>query len=155
MSEPFIVVLVACFVFGLARWRAAAIAAIVLAVGEGALRKWAFPEAQQYVYFLKDALLFGAYVGYLGGRLIRHQRLFPAHPANPALGFLAVLVTLQAVNPELTSPLVGLFGIRAYLMYVPLMYLVPALFPDTVALRRFWVWYLLLALVPLGIGPIQ
>ena len=155
MSEPFVVLLGACFVFGLARWRAAAIAAIVLAVGEGALRKWAFPDAQQYVYFLKDALLFGAYVGHLGGRLVRHQRLIPAHPANPALGFFAVLVALEAVNPGLPSPLVGLFGIRAYLMYVPLMYLVPALFPDTVALRRFWVWYLLLALVSLAIGPIQ
>ena len=155
MGEPFVILLVACCLIGVVHWRPAVLAAAVLAVGEGAARKWVFPDQQQYVYFLKDALLFGAYVGYLGERLMRKRRLLPAHPANPALAFFAVLVALEAVNPELPSPLVGMFGIRAYLMYVPLMYMVPAVFPDTAALRRFWRWYLLLALVPLAIGPLQ
>ena len=155
MSDPFVIALGACVVFGLARWRAAVMAALVLAVGEGALRKWAFPDAQQYVYFLKDALLFGAYVSYFGGRFMRKQRPLVAHPATPALLLFAVLVVLEAFNPGLPRQVVGLFGARAYLMYVPLMYMVPALFPDTAALRKFWMWYLLLALVPLALGPLQ
>lgn len=155
MNEPFVIMLVLACIAGILRWRLAVLAALILAVGEGVVRKWVFPDQQQYVYFVKDALLLGAYVRYFSARLLRHQRLIPAHPANPALGCLAVLVALQAANLELPTPLVGLFGIRAYLMYVPLAYVVPALFPDTGALRRFWVWYLLLGLAPMALGPLQ
>jgi hypothetical protein len=59
------------------------------------------------------------------------------------------------MNPDLPSPLIGLFGLKAYLMYVPLMYMVPEVFPDAPALRSFWIRYLGLALVPLVLGTVQ
>jgi hypothetical protein len=55
----------------------------------------------------------------------------------------------------ITSPGVALFGIRAYLIYIPLMYLVPALFPNATALRRFGRVFLVVALVPLVVGCVQ
>src|SRR5437867_3791357 len=104
--------------FGLARWRQAVQLAVVLAVFEGAIRKWLLPDAQVYVYFFKDALLLGAYAAFFGGRINNRQRVFSAHPANPVLLLLLLLAILEIANPDLPSPLVGIFGLKAYLMYV-------------------------------------
>ena len=39
---------------GILRWRVAVIAALILAVFEGALRKWVLPEFGQWIHFAKD-----------------------------------------------------------------------------------------------------
>ena len=61
--------------------RQAVVAALTLAIFEGAIRKWVFPEYHQWVYFAKDFLLLGAYLGFFGPRLVRKKRLFDQHPA--------------------------------------------------------------------------
>jgi hypothetical protein len=68
---------------------------------------------------------------------------------------LAVWGVLEIFNPALVTPGVGLYGLRAYLIYVPLLYVIPAVFPDAASLNRFWTWYLVVALIPLIIGVIQ
>ncbi len=141
--------------FGMLKWRQAVHLALILAVFEGAIRKWIMPDVQQYVYFFKDALLLGAYAAFVWWRARTGRRLFSPHPANLALALLFVLAVLEIANPELPSPMVGVFGLKAYLMYVPLMYMVPAVFTDAAALRRFWIRYLALALIPFGLGSTQ
>ncbi len=47
-----------------------------------------------------------------------------------------LLGLIELANPDLPSLGVGLFGLRAYLMYVPLMYIAPAALGDAAALRR-------------------
>jgi hypothetical protein len=37
---------------------------LILVVLEGALRKWVLPQASQFIYFLKDFVLIGAYLRY-------------------------------------------------------------------------------------------
>ncbi|MDE2179514.1 MAG: hypothetical protein KGJ40_01535 [candidate division NC10 bacterium] len=143
------------FVFGALRWRQAVMGAMVLAVFEGALRKWVFQGEQQWVYMMKDMLLLGAYAGFFVPRLQRHNRLFEHHPANASLALLAVVAALQLANPALPNLQVGLFGLRAYLVYVPLLYLVPAVFSDAADAMRFWTLFLALSLLPLALGPIQ
>jgi hypothetical protein len=155
VSTEIAAILVALSLFGLFRWRQAVQLALVLTVFEGAIRKWILPDAQQYVYFFKDTLLFGAYVAFFAGRLRNHQRLVSPHLANLALGLLFVFGVVEIANPALPTALVGLFGLKAYFMYVPLMYMTPAALPDAATLRRFWTGYLIVSLVPLVLGTLQ
>jgi hypothetical protein len=143
------------FVLGFLAWRRAVLAAMILAVFEGAIRKWVLPDFGQAVYLAKDMLLVGAYAGFWAPRVLRRRRLLDPHPANVALVLLGVIALLELLNPLLPNLSVGLFGLKAYLVYVPLMYMVPAVFPDAQVLRRFWTWYLLLALIPMTLGLIQ
>ncbi len=150
-----VVIAGALLALGVARWRAAVVAALFLAVFEGALRKWIFPELSQVVYLATDLLLFGAYLGFFGRRLVRDEPLFERHPANAALGALVLLVVLELFNPTLPNLWVGLFGVKAYLLYVPLLFMVPSLFPRPSSARRFVTAFLIVALVPLLLGPVQ
>ena len=45
-------------------WRLGVKTALVMAIFEGALRKWALPGAQELAYFVKDIFLIGAYAGF-------------------------------------------------------------------------------------------
>lgn len=143
------------FVAGAVRWRQAVFCSLVLAVFDGALRKWIFPESGHLIYFAKDIVLLGAYVGFWGPRVVGRRRLIARHPATVPLVAFGLVAGLQLLNPELPSIWLGLFGIKAYLIYVPLMYMVPALFSDMKALEEFWSRYLLLSIIPLALGPVQ
>lgn len=143
------------FLFGALRWRHAVMGAMVLVVFEGALRKWVFQEEQQMVYMVKDILLLGAYAGFFVPRLQRRKRLIEHHPANVPLILLAAVAVLQLANPALQNLWVGLFGLKAYLLYVPLLYLVPAAFPNVWRFRRFCLGYLAMALLPMALGVVQ
>jgi hypothetical protein len=145
----------ALFGYGLLNWRHAVIVALVLSVFEGVLRKWVVPDFGQAIYFAKDIVLLGGYATFFGGRLLRHKRLVQWHPVSPVLVGLGVLVFLQFLMATGADWRVGLFGVKAYLMYVPLMYMVPAIFPDVVRLRQFSVAYLALALIPMSLGIVQ
>jgi hypothetical protein len=131
-------------------WKQAVQIALVLLIFEGAIRKWLVPGAQDLFYFAKDVFLLGAYAGFL--RSPARQRHPP--PAAPVLyGLLvagAFLGVLQIFNPNLPNLLVGILGFKAYFFYVPLIFLLPAMFRSdqelAVQLRR----YLLLA-IPVGI----
>ncbi len=149
------VVLGGLLLAGVLAWRQAIIVALVLAVFEGAIRKWLLPGSQEAVYFAKDALLLGAYLSFYGARLRRRERLFMPHPANAALGLLLVWSAIQLANPLLPNLGVGLFGVRAYLGYVPLTFMVPSLLRDGRSVARFRTGLLLVAAIPLALGPIQ
>ncbi|HEV7503814.1 MAG TPA: hypothetical protein VGS07_02780 [Thermoanaerobaculia bacterium] len=125
------------------QWRLAIQAAMLLLVLEGAIRKWLLPGAQDLVYFAKDALFLGAYLGYFRSRARR-----AAHPQAPllyaTLAFGAALGLLEVFNPKLPNLLVGLLGFKSYFLYVPLLFVVPAVFPDDAALARFLQRYMLI-----------
>jgi hypothetical protein len=137
-------------------WRIATWAALVLMVYEGALRKWFLPQFQQPIYFLKDGLLLGAYFGYfVGSRWLRDRAPFHRHVGNAILAFYALLCFSQLLNPRLPNIFVGLYGLQSYIMYVPLMYMVPELLPDQRALRRFVLGLVITAAIPLALGIVQ
>lgn len=140
----------AAAVWAFRRWRPALQTALVLMIFEGAIRKWLVPGAQDLVYFAKDVLLLGAYLGFLRDR----PRLRLRQPALPALyGLLAVAALfglLQIFNPALPNLLVGIFGFKAYFFYVPLLFVVPAAFSNDRELYRFLRRYALIA-IPVGL----
>jgi hypothetical protein len=140
----------AALAWSVRRWRDAVHVALILVIFEGALRKWVLPQAQDLIYFAKDVFLLGAYIGFLQSPARRRYR----PPAAPVLyGALAaglLLGVLQIFNPNLPNLLVGILGFKAYFFYMPLIFLLPAMFRSdrelAVALRR----YLLLA-IPVGL----
>lgn len=142
------------FIYASSHWRQALFAVLILVIFEGALRKWVFPQARDLLYFLKDAFLIPVYLGMLLGQLRGYPIKLP-EILKLLLALNIIWGIIQVFNPMLGSPLVGLLGFRSYFFYIPLMWLLPSLFPDQVALVRFLRLYLLLA-IPLGIlGIIQ
>jgi hypothetical protein len=133
------------------RWRSAIKIAMVLLIFEGALRKWVFPGAQDLLYFAKDLILAGAYVGFvINARNRPRFELPPAAMLYGSIGMAAVLGSLEIFNPNLPNLLVGVLGFKAYFLYVPLMFVVPAAFDSDRDLAQFLRWYALLAL-PVGL----
>src|SRR5258707_14309102 len=93
-------------------WRQAVQVTMVLLIVEGALRKWFFPSSQDLVYFAKDVLLLGAYVGFF---LDPTRQLFRPPPLTLVKILLAasmLIGLIQIVNPNLPNVLVGIFGFK-------------------------------------------
>lgn len=140
----------AAALWSIRRWRTAVQYAMVLLIFEGAIRKWVFPGAQDLIYFAKDVLLLGAYVGYFRERSqLRHR--MPATPALYGMLLMSALVgVLQIFNPNLPNLLVGVFGFKAYFFYTPLLFVMPAAFKDDAELYGFLRRYALIA-IPVGL----
>jgi hypothetical protein len=128
-------------------WKLSIKTILVLVVVEGALRRWVFPQARDLIYFFKDFILIGSYVGFAS----RPRLLIDRFSWIKELTFvIAILCILQAFNPSLGSPIVGLIGIRAYLLYIPLLWVIPHLFESGEELRNFLRWYFII-LIPVCI----
>jgi hypothetical protein len=54
------------------------------------------------------------------------------------------------MNPELPNFFVGLLGFKSYFLYMPLLFVLPTVFPTDAALARFMMRFLLLS-VPVGL----
>jgi hypothetical protein len=131
-----------------ARWKLAIQAALVLAIFEGAIRKWAFPGAGNLIYFGKDIILFGAYIGaFLDGK---RSRVSDYRSLSVFLIAASAIVFLASINPNQGSILGGGFGLKVYLWYLPLMWLIPSVFNTKEELVRF-LRVLLLCMLPIGI----
>lgn len=150
-----LVILGAIFYWSFQDWRRAVKAVFFILVIDGALRKWVLPQASEFIYFFKDFVLLGAYLRYF--IYPQEDESFPIR--NNWVTILIILASgwciFQAFNPHLGSPFVGLLGIKAYLFYIPLIWLVPHLFRSEEELYIFLRNHLAL-LIPVGIlGIVQ
>jgi hypothetical protein len=150
--------LLACIVivyFSALKWRRTVKAVFILLVIEGALRKWILPQASEMIYFLKDIVLFGAYFSFYCFPVI-DKKLPSKFKIINILIFVAIgWCVFQVFNPSLGSPLVGFFGLRGYLFYIPLIWMLPSLFQSEEEIYKFLRSHLLLS-IPVGlIGIIQ
>lgn len=131
-------------------WRHSVKAIFIVLVLEGALRKWVLPQASDLIYFLKDLILLGAYIKYYAFSPSENKLSIKS---SPVVNVLILMVTgwclFQAFNPSLGSPIVGFFGIRGYLFYIPLIWMIPRLFHSEEELYSCLRWYLLLV-IPVG-----
>ncbi|WIY51563.1 hypothetical protein O9Z70_08670 [Devosia sp. YIM 151766] len=117
----------------------------VLVLLEGVLRKWAFGSFEQPLLFLRDPLMIAAIIHYVGYRGVKFSVLsFWYCIAALALLLLALLQLSTGVNV-----LVSLIGMRFYLLFVPLLFIIPETFnPEDIArLLRLCLWLA----VPVGI----
>lgn len=140
-------------VFGAAKdWKLSIKAILVMVIIEGALRRWALPQAKDLIYFFKDFILIGSYIGFAS----RPRSTVARYPAITLfISLVAIVCCLQVLNPGLGSPIIGLLGLRAYLLYIPLLWVVPHLFDSESELRIFLRNYLLLLIPVCLLGIVQ
>lgn len=145
-----LLLIVFIFIVGLSslNWRKSVKFALIIVVLEGALRKWVLPQASDLIYFLKDIILLGAYLKFYSSSEPKY---------HGKSGFFTITLFLctgwcafQIFNPSLGSPIIGLFGLKAYLFYIPLMWMIPTLFESQEELYQFLRNYLLLV-IPVAI----
>jgi len=95
---------------------------------EGVLRKWVAPQYSNFIFFIRDPFLLLAYL-----QAVRAGQAGMSHPlmlSGMILGFfslpLLALTVLMAGDP--IRAVVGVYGWRAYFLYIPLPFLMMALF---------------------------
>jgi hypothetical protein len=110
----------------------------LLAIFEGSLRKWVVPQFSQYVFFIRDPVLIVVYA------LATRHGLWPKGQAffTVSLWMCGVGVLLGALQGAFGGPselrlILGIYGWRAYFLYVPLAFLVGAQFRREDVLRLF------------------
>jgi len=136
------------------KWRLAVKAALVIALVEGALRKWVFPGGQELIYFLKDVFLIGAYIRFfLAPDLdVRATKL----RAPYMLVVLSCMFLMPAtLNTNIGSFLLAAYGLKIYVFYIPLMFMMPYLFRTQEEMIRQLTWYTLLAIPICLLGILQ
>jgi len=149
---PFAILLI--LYLSVQNWRTSIKTILVLVVIEGALRKWVLPQGSQLIYFLKDIVLIGAYLRYYFFSSTEKTFRIKGNSAAETIASIILLLTgwciLQVFNPSLSSPIIGIFGIRGYLLYIPLIWMLPNLFRSEEELYKFLRSYLLLV-IPVGL----
>jgi hypothetical protein len=129
---------------------------LVVVIIEGAVRKWFLPSASEIVYFYKDLLMVATLLGYVRNRgkspFVIKRRLKLLFIAMGA--FLIYAVLSMGLSLEI-HPLIGLLGLKAYCLYIPLAFITVRAFPDKERLIGFLKWYALIVLPVAVIGVIQ
>ncbi|MGC4095644.1 MAG: hypothetical protein QM706_00865 [Nitrospira sp.] len=146
---------IACIIaFSFWKWRTAVKIAFVAVLFEGAIRKWVLPQASELVYFLKDIFLIGAYLRFF---LFPEQSLRFMRVKAPIIAFIvsSALICLFAINPNINSAIVALYGLKIYLFYVPLAFLMPYLFRSEEECIRQASFYMLFAIPICLLGVAQ
>jgi hypothetical protein len=122
----------------------------LLAIFEGALRKYVAPQFSQYIYFIRDPVVVCAYLlATRHGLWPRGERLFTIGVAMGVVGALLVMVQMATGGTSDLRLLLGAYGWRSYFLYVPLAFLVAEQFTHD-DLRRFARLTLILA-IPMAV----
>jgi hypothetical protein len=125
-------------------WRKVLKIAFIIVILEGALRKWVLPQANEMLYFLKDLIIFIAYCKFFLSSEPKHP--FRLTFFNIVLLVFLVWGSVQVFTPGLGSPIIGLFGLKSFLFYVPMMWMLPSLFKSKEELYVFLRNYLLIVI---------
>ena len=140
---PFIAVVAIVWLSSL-NWRRAVKIVFFLVIFEGVLRKWVIPQASEMIYFFKDIVLLGAYLRYYLGS----EPKYPLKISGITIALFMAMgwCTFQVFNPSLGSVIIGFFGLKAYFFYIPLIWMIPALFQSQEELYQSLRNYLLLTI---------
>jgi len=135
-------------------WRNAIRVALVLVLAEGAIRKWIFPGASDLVYFAKDFVILGTYIGFYREYWVP----LAAQIRNIPIGVIQIclgVILFGILNPNIGSLLAAALGIRGYLFYLPLVLVVPRIFRTQKEMLLNLSCYALLAIPICVLGFLQ
>lgn len=136
-------------------WRRAVHAALIVALFEGAIRKWLFPQASELVYFLKDIILLGVYLKFF---------MFPDPdirawkvriPGTLLASVCMGLTIFGVLNPNVGSIVLAIYGLKIYLWYIPLCFVIPLLFRSEQEMTRLLFRYSLICIPICLLGAAQ
>lgn len=136
-------------------WKRCISIALVIVVLEGAIRKWLFPGFDEGIYFAKDVVLGIAYLKYYTQLPSKRIGIVSDSLLKSLILCNGIFLALEICNPDLGSVLVGLVGLKNYLFYVPLVYLVPQMFDSQEELVIFLRRYLLLIIPEAALAILQ
>jgi hypothetical protein len=142
-------------VLAVRHWQQALFGVFVLLVFEGALRKWAFPSAQAQIYLVKDAILLAVYLGFVLDARRNQPVLRDVTSIKVVLLLAFIFSCFEVLNPNSPSILVGLMGLKAYFLYVPIAFILPYAFKSREHLFHMIWRYLVLAIPVALLGFIQ
>ncbi len=101
----------------------------LLAIFEGALRKYMLPDFGQYIYFIRDPIVAWAYVIATRWQMWPRGEVFWRITQGAAvLGVVLLMLQMVFGPPSDLRLLLGVYGWRAYFFYPPLAFLVGAQF---------------------------
>jgi hypothetical protein len=122
----------------------------LLAIFEGAIRKYVAPQFGQYIFFIRDPFLIYAYIlATRFGLWPRNQGFFTLSLIMCVFGVLLFTVQSALFGIDNIRVLLGVNGWRSYFLYVPLAFLIGAQFRSE-DMRLFARVTLLLA-IPIGV----
>jgi hypothetical protein len=132
---------------------------LLLLTFDGALRKWFFPASEQVIFVVKDVLLALLLASALKRRRSTAYAALPGY-VQPLLYLYVLWVLLEVFNPSSPGLLVGIWGLKAHLLYAGLILVLPLVFDsleDVIqSLERLYPLVVIpvsvLALVQLGLG---
>jgi hypothetical protein len=136
-------------------WRRAVHVALIVALFEGAIRKWLVPQASELVYFFKDIILLGAYLKFF---------MFPdpdirawkVRVPGTLLASVCIGLTIFGVlNPNVGSIVLAIYGLKIYLWYVPLCVMMPLLFRNEQEMTRLLFRYSIISIPICLLGAAQ
>lgn len=128
-------------------WSVSLKAVFVLVLIEGALRKWVLPGSADMVYFIKDVVLVGVYLGFwIYGPGNRRRSTPPQWLPRNGLRFCLVPIIFLSFNPNIGSVAATLLGARGYLFYLPIVLIIPYVFDDKKTMVRQVSIYALLSI---------
>jgi hypothetical protein len=137
-------------------WESGIKTLLVIVIVEGAIRKWFLQSASEFVYFYKDFLMVVVILGYIAKKHKPPLAIKGLFKPLPVILFAFALYALASIsNPALPHPIVGLLGVKAYLLYVPLAFLVPRMFTTREKLVAFLKWYLTISLFVTALCAVQ
>jgi hypothetical protein len=131
-------------------WQQALFGVFVLVVFEGALRKWALPSAQAQIYLVKDAILLAVYLGFVLDARRNQPVLRGVTSIKVVLLPAFVFSCFEVLNPNSPSILVGLVGLKAYFLYVPIAFILPYAFKSREHLFHM-IWRYLVLAIPVAL----
>jgi hypothetical protein len=140
----------------LRNWEFGLRALLIVVIIEGAVRKWFLPSASELVYFYKDVLMLVILIGYYKQRskspflIKRHLKI-----VSLMLALFATYAVAAMIIPGGPHLLIGLLGLKAYCLYIPLAFMVPRAFDTKEKVTNFLKWYLLIVLPVAAIGAMQ
>ena len=115
----------------------------LLAIFEGALRKWVAPQFSQYIYFIRDPFVIWAYFIALNhGLWPRRSTPFKIGLALGGIGALIAVLQIALSGFDGLQILLAGYGWRNYFLYLPLAFLIGEQFTrrDVVRLCRLSLW---------------
>jgi hypothetical protein len=122
----------------------------LLAIFEGSLRKYVFPQFGQYIFFIRDPFLVIVYVyAWRHGLWPRQHLLCVLAWSMCALGLLLFALQAMTGGPSEYRLLLGAYGWRSYFFYVPLAVIVGWQFRRAEIMRVVWVTLFLA--IPIGV----
>ena len=92
-----------------------------LLIFEGALRKWAFPELQEYIFFARDPIVLLIYFIAWRNHIVKRNGLLTA---GVTISFIFVPLILAQNLIISMNPLTLLYGWRMYFLYLPLIFVI-------------------------------